>query len=64
MLNLIKKKERTMAKYRLYKNKNLRSTAYGKWYARKSAEGLVSTNDLVMMMVGRNSGFSEGQIVK
>ena len=51
-----------MAKYRLYKNNNLRSTAYGKWYARKSAEGLVSTNDLVMMMVGRNSGFSEGQI--
>ena len=30
-----------MAKYRLYKNNNLRSTAYGKWYARKSAEGLV-----------------------
>ena len=51
-----------MAKYRLYKNNNLRSNCYGKWYARKAAEGLVTTEDLVQIIAGNYSGFSEGQI--
>lgn len=51
-----------MAKYRLYKNNNMKSTSYGKYYARKAAEGLVGMDELILHMAGHNSVYSEGTI--
>ena len=52
-----------MAKYRLYQNKNDKSTSFEKWYARKSSEGMVELDELVEHMAGHSSGFSKGQIL-
>ena len=51
-----------MAKYRLYKNNNARSAGFGKYYARKAAEGLIGMNELIQHMAGHNSVYSEGTI--
>ena len=51
-----------MAKYRIYKNNNKKSTGYGKYYAKKAAEGMVEMPDLIQHMAGHNSAFSKGVI--
>ena len=51
-----------MAKFRMYQNKNERSTGFKKWYARKSSQGLVEMDELVEHMAGHHSGFSKGII--
>ena len=51
-----------MAKYRLYKNNNRKSAGYGKYYAKKAAEGVVSKEELIQHMAGHNSSFTEGTI--
>ena len=49
-----------MAKYRLYKNKNVKSTGYNKYYAKKAAGKLVDMDGLVQHMAGHNSPYSKG----
>ena len=51
-----------MAKYRIYKNTNVKSAGYNKYYAKKAGEGLVELPDLVRHMAGHNTAFSEGVI--
>ncbi len=51
-----------MAKYRLYKNKNAKSTGYNKWYAKKAAGKLINLQDLVAHMAGHNTPYSKGTI--
>ena len=51
-----------MAKYRLYKNNNRKSAGYGKYYAKKAAEGMVDMSGLIAHMAGHNSAFSKGVI--
>ena len=51
-----------MAKYRLYKNKNVKSTGYNKYYAKKAAGKLYSLDDVVTHMAGHNSPYSKGVI--
>lgn len=52
-----------MAKYRMYQNKNHKSSGFNKWYAHKASQGLVTMDQLVAHMAGHNSGFSKGQIM-
>ena len=51
-----------MAKFRLYKNNNRKSTGYNKYYAKKCAEGMLDLDDLVAHMNGHNSPYSKGVI--
>ena len=51
-----------MAKYRLYKNKNVKSTGYNKWYAKKAAGKLLTLEDLVAHMAGHNTPYTKGCI--
>ncbi len=51
-----------MAKYRLYKNKNSKSSGYNKWYAKKAAGKLIDLQDLVAHMAGHNTPYSKGTI--
>ena len=51
-----------MAKYRLYKYNNRKSAGFGKYYAKKAAEGMVEMNGLIAHMAGHNSAFSKGVI--
>jgi hypothetical protein len=51
-----------MAKYRLYKNTNVKSAGYNKYYAHKSAGKLIGLNELIAHMAGHNTAFSKGVI--
>ena len=51
-----------MAKYRLYQNKNSKSTGYGKYYAHRVPGTLIDTESLAKRLAGRNSAFSEGEM--
>lgn len=51
-----------MAKYRLYKNKNSKSSGYGKYYAHRVPGKLIDTESLAKRLAGRNSAFSEGEM--
>ena len=51
-----------MAKYRLYQNSNEKSNGYGKYYAHKKSQGMISLEQLIAHMSGHNSAFSEGTI--
>lgn len=51
-----------MAKYRLYQNKNSKSTGYGKYYAHRVPGKLIDTESLAKRLAGRNSAFSEGEM--
>ena len=51
-----------MAKFKMYKNTNRKSTGYNKYYARKDPQGLVVLDDLVNHMSGHNSAYSKGVI--
>ena len=51
-----------MAKYRIYKNTNVKSAGYNKYYAHKAAGKLVELPELVQHMAGHNTAFSEGVI--
>ena len=51
-----------MAKYRLYKNKNVKSTGYNKYYAKKAAGKLVDLDGIVRHMSGHNTPYSKGII--
>ena len=51
-----------MAKYRLYKNKNVKSTGYNKYYAKKAAGKLIDLEGIVRHMAGHNSPYSKGVI--
>lgn len=48
-----------MIKYVLKKNKNQKSSAYGKWYAYPVVEETVNLTDLAKHMEEHNTGFSE-----
>ena len=56
----LRKTQRIMAKYRLYKNKNVKSTGYNKYYAKKAAGKLIDMDGLVQHMAGHNSPYSKG----
>ena len=49
-------------KYRLGKNKNVKSTGYNKYYARTHTGGLVSNEELAKRMAARNTTYSEGEM--
>jgi predicted histone-like DNA-binding protein len=51
-----------MAKYRLYQNKNSKSSGYGKYYAHRVPGTLIDTESLAKRLAGRNSAFSEGEM--
>ena len=51
-----------MAKYRLYQNKNSKSSGYGKYYAHRVPGKLIDTESLAKRLAGRNSAFSEGEL--
>ena len=51
-----------MAKYRLYQNKNSKSSGYGKYYAHRVPSKLIDTESLAKRLAGRNSAFSEGEM--
>ena len=62
--NLIPRKtQKIMAKYRLYKNKNVKSTGYNKYYAKKAAGKLIGMEGLVQHMAGHNSPYSKGLLM-
>ena len=60
--NTTKNTQKTMAKYRIYKNTNVKSAGYNKYYAHKAAGKLVELPELVQHMAGHNTAFSEGVI--
>ncbi len=49
-------------KYRLYKNKNSKSSGYNKWYAKKAAGKLIDLDGVSQHMAGHNSPYSKGLI--
>ncbi len=51
-----------MGKYRLYKNTNMKSAGFNKFYAKKVSQGLMTVDELIKHMAGHNSAFSEGVI--
>ena len=51
-----------MAKFKMYKNNNRKSTGYNKYYARKCSTGTVELDGLVEHMAGHNTVFSKGII--
>lgn len=51
-----------MAKFKMYKNNNRKSTGYNKYYARKASMGTVELDGLVAHMAGHNTVFSKGVI--
>lgn len=51
-----------MAKYRMYKNTNVKSAGYNKFYARKASQGLVTLDMLIEHMAGHNTAYSKGII--
>jgi hypothetical protein len=53
----LRKTHKIMAKYRLYKNKNVKSTGYNKYYAKKAAGKLVDMDGLVQHMAGHRCFF-------
>ena len=51
-----------MAKYRLYKNKNVKSTGYTKYYAQRKTAGMVSTDELVKRLAARYTTYAPGEV--
>ena len=51
-----------MAKFKMYKNNNRKSTGYNKYYARKASMGTVELDGLVNHMSGHNTVYSRGVI--
>ncbi len=51
-----------MAKYRLYRNKNFKSSGYNKYYAHCKTEGLVETEELVKRLAARYTTYAPGEV--
>jgi predicted histone-like DNA-binding protein len=51
-----------MLKYRLYQNKNKKSTGYGKWYARATVNETYDLTRLAEHMANHNTPYSQGAI--
>ena len=58
----VKERNKIMAKFKMYKNNNRKSTGYNKYYARKASTGNVDLNGLVNHMAGHNTPYSKGVI--
>jgi predicted histone-like DNA-binding protein len=46
----------------MYKNTNVKSAGYNKYYARKASQGLVTLEELIEHMAGHNTVYSKGVI--
>ena len=51
-----------MAKFRILRNNNKKSTAYNKYFPQRKPEGVIDTDALAARLAGRTSAFSEGEI--
>lgn len=51
-----------MPKFRLYKNTNVKSAGYNKYYASRKAEKLIETDELVRRLAARYVTFAPGEV--
>ena len=50
-------------KYRYYKNKNVKSTGYNKYYVKRTAGKVYTEKDLAVRLAARSSSFSRGEML-
>jgi hypothetical protein len=51
-----------MPKYRLYKNTNVKSAGYNKYYASRKCEKLIETDEIIRRLAARYVTFAPGEV--
>ena len=51
-----------MPKYRLYKNTNVKSAGYNKYYASRKCEKLIETDEIIRRLAARYTTFAPGEV--